>query len=936
MKHKTITHILKPLFLLLLVLLIGGPGWTADIVGYTMAGSGAATSGIAANYPGQGRVIAISGITSSSYTGTNGQTCYGWNSMGNDSWNSSVFSTSGYIQIAIVGQMKATNTGPRDFKAQYSLNGSSWNDVPDDQGYSDDNPLLVMATSLANFKFRLPTECDNKTSVYIRWVQNGTISVDGGAIGTGSTANASLKGVSVQGELFSAPTSQASVISIISITPTTITVGCTPGTGNRRILKINTINSFTAPYDNYNPTANATYGGSGEQVVYNGAGTKIVITVPSSTDQYWLRYYEYNTMDALTRYSTGDASSNGNPKLCALENIHTPTYSAIRLTRATLGATINTPSTGTITERGIFWGYSTGIDETSEIIPEGNASSGTFNLTAEGFDRGTTIFFKGYVTNESGTIMTSESSFSNIPVFTGTGNWETAARWNVQEVPGSDGDPTYGSVLDSPIINGICTLTVSNSCTDITINPSRVLNINPARALTVEGTLTNNAGTSGLKLLSTAAGTGSLMHNTDNVNATIQRYISGTTSILDKKYHLVSVPLNSDTYLSNVWIDSYLFTYVEPDNSWYTWDSPTNNILQTKVGAMVFYPFGTSKTYNITGQLNNGPFSPIVSYSGPGTGYNLVPNPYPSAIDWNAGSGWNRNNISGTIYGFNPTNKTYGSWNGSTGTNDVTNVLPVGQAFFVEATGSSPSLTMDNSVRLNDTKDFLKSGNTVPNVLHLIASGNEAQDEIAIQFRQDATSISDDDFDAVKFYSDMSVPQLSSCTSADAKLLSINALPFTDDNIQVPLRLDTDFTGELTFTAKGIESFESGTSVKLEDRQLNNMIDLCINPVYLFNHTPGDATDRFVLHFGNALGVDNPAIAQSGKVIVSDHAVYIAYPVSSTSDFNVSVYDMQGRLINNTQLNNSGHTLISISTEGTYILKLCLPTGIETYKIIVL
>ncbi len=50
------------------------------------------------------------------------------------------------------------------------------------------------------------------------------------------------------------------------------------GNGARRLIKINTINSFTPPVDGSNPTANNVYSGNGEQVI-NGA-TQIVEGIP--------------------------------------------------------------------------------------------------------------------------------------------------------------------------------------------------------------------------------------------------------------------------------------------------------------------------------------------------------------------------------------------------------------------------------------------------------------------------------------------------------------------------------------------------------------------------------------------------------------------------------------------------------------------------------
>ena len=517
--------------------------------------------------------------------------------------------------------------------------------------------------------------------------------------------------------------------------------------------------------------------------------------------------------------------------------------------------------------------------------------------------------------------------------FTGSGNWDLSSTgaWD-NEIP--SGSNKYFAFIET---GANCSVTSSATFNNgLIIKSGGVLNIEPDQSLTLTGTITNNAGTSGLILKSDASGTGSLIHNTANVNATVQRYISGSSNLVAKKYHLVSVPINSTTYLSGVWLDSYLFTYLEASNTWYIWDDPTNNVLQTKMGAMVFYPnwdATTSKTYNIIGQLNNGTYSPTVAYSGVGFGYNLVPNPYPSPIDWNAASGWTKTNISGTIWGFNSSTGSYGSWNGSTGTNSVGRYIPVGQAFYVQATGS-PTLTMTNSVRLPNTTDFLKSGELAPNILHLTASGNGGQDEIAIQFSYDATETSLDTYDAAKFYSDMAVPQLSTYTSVDNTALSITGLPNNENTSIVPLRFEMDFTGEITFQASAIESFNNSTIIKLEDKQLSQILDLRTTPTYTFTHTPTDSPERFALHFGGVLGLENTVTEKLSTITVSGSTIYLNYPASNASIY-ATLFDVQGRLLKRMQLSNAGQDNFSISTDGIYILKLSLPSGTETHKIVV-
>ncbi|MDZ4182263.1 MAG: endonuclease [Candidatus Cloacimonadaceae bacterium] len=115
------------------------------------------------------------------------------------------------------------------------------------------------------------------------------------------------------------PTIQASNI-IIYPANTEITLEWTPGNGARRVVKINNTNSFSAPSDGSNPSANTVYSGSGEQVIFNGAtqiiedapfnGCSVSNLMPNTT--YWFRIYEYNGSGAYTLYNVNTAANNPN------------------------------------------------------------------------------------------------------------------------------------------------------------------------------------------------------------------------------------------------------------------------------------------------------------------------------------------------------------------------------------------------------------------------------------------------------------------------------------------------------------------------------------------------------------------------------------------------------------------------------------------------
>ncbi len=87
-------------------------------------------------------------------------------------------------------------------------------------------------------------------------------------------------------------------------------------------------------------------------------------------------------------------------------------------------------------------------------------------------------------------------------------------------------------------------------------------------------------------------------------------------------------------------------------------------------------------SFNLVGELN-------------GYRYNLIGNPYRYAIDWDYPLGWDRDNLSQSIYLWNSDSSQFAVWNGLVGTIGIEDgVIPAYQGFFVLATDASPTLTV--------------------------------------------------------------------------------------------------------------------------------------------------------------------------------------------------------------------------------------------------
>ncbi len=115
------------------------------------------------------------GTASVSYTG--------WQSGVNTKAWVAEFNTTDYQDIVLTSSYhQSSNSGPRDFQLQYSLDGSNWVDIA--------GGALSINTGSTWFNLNgtmLPVAINNRSSVYLRWVVTSTTSANNGAIATTGT-----------------------------------------------------------------------------------------------------------------------------------------------------------------------------------------------------------------------------------------------------------------------------------------------------------------------------------------------------------------------------------------------------------------------------------------------------------------------------------------------------------------------------------------------------------------------------------------------------------------------------------------------------------------------------------------------------------------------------------------------------------------------------
>ena len=497
-------------------------------------------------------------------------------------------------------------------------------------------------------------------------------------------------------------------------------------------------------------------------------------------------------------------------------------------------------------------------------------------------------------------------------------DWNTAANWTPNAIPTSTSDVSIPDVTTNPMVNQPAASPAQ--CNNITIQAGAVLTINTGKALTVNGTLTNNAGTAGLVVKSS----GSLIEHSSGVSTTVERdIVSGADA-----WHLFISPVAESIQASaaSCFNTAYLDRYEE---SWGAWVRLVDNeYVLPETAYSVNFPIG-DHTLVFPGTLKTSPFQYTnLSFTAEAPGYldgwHLAGNPYPSGLNLALCT------LTGGLNAF-----AY-SWNGSNyatysiGSNDFPGIAPSLGGFFVRTSSGSNNLTLDNAAKTHGGT-FLKNDAVIKDMLKLLVNGNGYSDVTFIRFNENATPGFDQDQDAYKLFGIVAAPQLYSLLSRD--VASVNSLPSIETNSDVAIGFKAGAENAYTITASGMESFNSSTPLLLEDLQTNTTQDMRQNAIYSFTAAPGDTEHRFNLHFKSANGIGD-IIPGKLSIYSSHHTVFVSNLESLQG--RLEVYNITGQLLYSASLTGNPTDKIEMGNNtGCFVVKAITVKGISTGKVFV-
>jgi len=407
--------------------------------------------------------------------------------------------------------------------------------------------------------------------------------------------------------------------------------------------------------------------------------------------------------------------------------------------------------------------------------------------------------------------------------------------------------------------------------------------------------------------------------------ATVQRFLGAD------RFWYVSQPVTSAT--ANVFLHTWLFTYNETGSAWNPFIEDETTPLNLMKGYAVWTssinpwhagwdPVGDTTT-SYDGILNSGTISTPLTKGG--NGWNFVGNPYPSAVDWEAG-GWTKTNLVTNAYSIWD-GDTYGTYTvGSGGTNGATRYIPAAQGFFVQASAAG-TLGVTNAVRTHSTQAFWKADENMMTRLSMTVSNGEVNDETVIYFNENATSGLDYEYDATKLMAP-AAPQ--AYTMLAGEQMAINAFNNTTQTASVILGVNAPEAGEYTIVASNIESFDAGIPIYLEDLPTGQYINLRETSSYSFSSTEGMSA-RFVVHFTDTQGIDDP-VSEINSIYAVNLTVYVDFNAMKGE---IVIYNILGQEISRSNASN-GLNMVSVPQgNAVYIVKIISDNATVTKKVFV-
>ncbi len=635
----------------------------------------------------------------------------------------------------------------------------------------------------------------------------------------------------------------------------------------------------------------------------NMTGGSIIIQRSGGTGTQNLGFTNTGTSGAIVTGGTLQIGNSSSPASQVIDINTDAQITNLLVNSANVTARLNTNSLNVVSNVSINSGtlnannlsLSLGGNWSNSSLFNPGSGSIIFNgSTAQSISRSGGETFNALLFSGSGvkTFSSPVTTSSNFSISSGANVDVSASNYSLTVKGNFINSGTFNARNGLVVLNGGSAQTIGGSSVtdfyDLTLTNSAGASLSNAANLKGSLTLTGgtfNANSQIFTLISNASGTGRIAQITGtgdySGNITVQRFAPGGTT----GWAFLGTPISSALTFADWDDDIYISCPTCPDGSaggflsiysyseaaTGVYDSPGSYVPLNGVtdpivagrGYWVYLGNGqvstTDITIDVTGTPRKFAYSIPLSYSNYGSatndGWNLICNPYPSAISWASLKGAT-SNIDNAIYVYNADlNSGAGGFatyvNGisspAVGSGGIGDNIPMGQGFYVHSTGAT-ALSAQESNKVNNNPTLLKSpssGNSA--LLRLSLKGAVVgDDETVLYFQPNASDYFDEDFDSYKMPGqDPFAPTIA--LEKGGERFQVNGVAPLSGNFSMPLKTLTGYSGTYTISASDLSAFPKGACIQLYDKFTNTSTDLRTS-AYVFNLEDTTTVARFDLN----------------------------------------------------------------------------------------
>ncbi|MEZ0005780.1 hypothetical protein ABH942_001137 [Flavobacterium sp. 28YEA47A] len=321
------------------------------------------------------------------------------------------------------------------------------------------------------------------------------------------------------------------------------------------------------------------------------------------------------------------------------------------------------------------------------------------------------------------------------------------------------------------------------------------------------------------------------------------------------------------------------------------------------------------------------------------TGFNLVGNPYPSAISIAQLFSANTNAIDGTIWFWRKRNGAAGSGYATSTGMGVTSaqseaaalnpngVIGAGQGFFVKVKSGATQNTLNfgNALRSTTTGGaFFRNSNANQVERHRIwlnlSNSTDVVGQTLLGYMTGATSGIDYGIEG-SYFNDSAIAFTSYIDNKEFAIQG-RSLPFTTDDV-VPMSFKTDVAGNYTIAIDHVDGLFAGSQEVFVKDNVTGQLHNLKSGAYSFVSETGVFNNRFEIVYRAALGVKVPTISSNNIVAYKQNGSLVINSGNYIME-NIELYDMSGRLI---------YTKNNIDTSSAIIANLPIANQVLIVKI---